>query len=243
MRKKSNIRNYIFAIIGVILIFTCSCKKDNDENIKPIETDSVTDVEGNVYKTVKIGNQWWMAENLKTTRYNDSTHIPLVMDSTTWFNLHTPGYCWYNNNETAYKDTYGALYNWFTVNTGKLAPIGWHIPTDDEWTILINYLGGKDVAGGKMKETGTVHWESPNKDATNESGFTALPGGERGNISWPDSRFEFAGIRYGGNWWTATEKATAGGICLLSYYTPYAGTSDYFKVDGLSVRCVRDSIP
>jgi len=239
MKKKTNIIIFPLAIMGVLIILTIKCKKEDDE--KPIETGTVTDIEGNFYKTVKIGSQWWMAENLKTTRYNDSTTIPLVTDSATWFNLNTPGYCWYNNDSSVYKDTYGALYNWYTVNTGKLAPIGWHIPTNDEWTILINYLGGKDVAGGKMKETGTVHWESPNIEATNESGFTALPGGDRENVIGWDSGFEFAGIRVIGTWWTATEYVTT---CAwtrhLFSYGPYVGEWDNFKVAGMSVRCVRD---
>ena len=117
---------------------------------------TVTDIDGNVYHTVTIGTQTWMVENLKTTKYNDGTAIPLVTDSTAWLNLTTPGYCWYNNDAATYKNTYGALYNWFTVNTSKLAPSGWHVPTDAEWTTLITYLGGETVAGGQMKSTGTI---------------------------------------------------------------------------------------
>lgn len=130
---------YPLVIIGLLLMITSSCKKKEDSI--PLEMGTVTDVEGNVYKTVKIGNQWWMAENLKTTRYSDGTKIPHVPDSLMWINLTTPAYCCYHNDAITYKNTYGALYNWFTINTGKLAPKGWHIPTDVEWTALINNLG------------------------------------------------------------------------------------------------------
>ena len=138
----------------------------------------IADADGNTYKIIKIGDQVWTAENLRTTRYNDGTEIPLVTDYTAWTNLTTPSYAW-TNNDIGNKSVYGALYNWFVVKTCKLCPSGWHVPTDAEWTILENHLGGISVAGGKMKETGTEHWFAPNTDATNESGFTALPGGWR----------------------------------------------------------------
>lgn len=139
----------------------------------------VKDIHGNSYKTVKIGTQVWMAEDLKTTKYKDGNQIPLVTSNTEWANLTTPGYCWYNNDQGTYGNTYGALYNWYAVNTGKLCPAGWHIPTNEEWTTLTTFLGGENVAGGKMKETGTSHWNIPNTGATNVSGFSALPGGLR----------------------------------------------------------------
>ena len=111
-------------------------------------TPNVVDIDGNVYHTVTIGTQVWMVENLKTTRYNDGTAIPLVTDGTAWAALTTPGYCWYNNDSATYKNTYGALYNWYAVNTGKLAPTGWHVPTDSEWTVLTTYLGGESLQAG-----------------------------------------------------------------------------------------------
>ena len=170
-------------------------------------SSTVTDIDGNVYHTVTIGTQVWMVENLKTTKYNDGTAIPLVTDVTSWSNLTTPGYCWYNNDATAYKTTYGALYNWFTVNTGKLAPTGWHVPTDGEWTTLTSYLGGENVAGGKMKSTGTIEdgtglWHDPNIGATNESGFSGVPACGRNC----DGRF--ANIGKDGIWWNASEYGT-----------------------------------
>lgn len=195
---------------------------------------TVTDIDGNVYNTVTIGTQVWMAENLKTTKYNDGTSIPNVTDNTAWKNLATPGYCWYNNLAT-YKDTYGALYNWFAVNTGKLAPTGWHVATDAEWTTLTTFLGGESVAGGKLKETGTTHWQI-NTGATNSSGFTALPGGIRysGGL--------FVGVGYNGNWWSSTDYG-AGDYAWIRYLyndSAYVMRGYFYKLDGYSVRCVRD---
>ncbi len=160
--------------MGLVLILTNSCKKDEEP------TDKITDKDGNVYTYVTIGTQVWMVENLKTTKYNDGTDIPLVTDNTAWSNLSTSGYCWYNNDASTYKTPYGAMYNWFAVATGKLCPTGWHVATDNDFSVLANYLGGLSVAGDKLKEAGTAHWLSPNTGATNESGFTALPGGYRG---------------------------------------------------------------
>src|SRR5450759_4787246 len=120
-----------------------------------LQAQTVKDIDGNVYKTVTIGKQVWMVENLKTTKYNDGITIPLVIDNTAWTDLITPKYSWFNN-DIANKEVYGALYNWYTVNTNKLCPKGWHIPTDEEWTTLTTYLGGEGVAGGKLKETGTT---------------------------------------------------------------------------------------
>jgi uncharacterized protein (TIGR02145 family) len=187
---------------------------------------TISDIEGNVYHIVTIGTQVWMAENLKTTRYSNGTSIPLVTDNSAWGNLTTPGYCWYNNDEATYKNTYGALYNWYTINTGNLCPTGWHVPTDAEWTTLTTYLGGESVAGGKLKETGTAHWTSPNIGATNESGFTALPGGDR----IYDGTFYTIGS-YG--WWWSEGDARR-----LRDGNVFRSNSD--KRDGFSVRCLRD---
>jgi uncharacterized protein (TIGR02145 family) len=179
-----------------------------------------------------------MVENLKTTRYNDGTAIPLVADTTVWGTyLASPGYCWYNNDPATYKNLYGALYNWYTVNTGKLAPTGWHVPTDSEWTVLYAYLYGKSVAGGYLKESGTVHWASPNTGASNETGFSALPGGFRygGNGS-------FYGIDTIGSWWSAT--SFVANSESWSYYLHY-NTEDISRNyegigDGYSVRCIKN---
>ncbi|HOG37272.1 MAG TPA: FISUMP domain-containing protein, partial [Paludibacteraceae bacterium] len=199
-----------------------------------ITSGSMTDIDGNTYKTVTIGTQTWMAENLKVTKYNNGTNIPNVTDATAWSSLTTGAYCNYNNDRSNVA-TYGRLYNWYAVNTGKLAPTGWHVPTDAEWATLTTYLGGGSVAGGKLKETGTTHWASPNTGATNETGFTALPGGNR------DYHGAFYGIGYYGSWWSASERGTyTAWYRNMLYFDSNVGRSNYDKEVGFSVRCVRD---
>jgi len=191
--------------------------------------------DGETYKAVKIGNQIWMAENLKTTKYKDGTTIPLVTNNSTWSRLTTPAYCWYKNDAAAYKNIYGALYNWYTVNTGKLCPTGWHVPTDAEWTTLINYLGGEYKAGVKLRETGTTHWKARNTGVTNETGFTALPGGYR------KANGRSMNISYYGYWWSATESnATFAWRRNMYYYYSHVHRNPSDKELGFSVRCVRD---
>jgi uncharacterized protein (TIGR02145 family) len=201
---------------------------------------TVSDIDGNVYHTVTIGTQVWMVENLKTTRYNDGIAIPWVKDAAAWYSLTTPGYCWYNNAFAIYKNTYGALYNWYAIKTGKLAPAGWHVSTDAEWTTLTEYLGGNSVAGGKLKSSGTIEastgwWSSPNTGATNESGFTAVPGGSR----YPDGAFFDLGSN--GIWWSSSEA-----IANNAWHWGLTNNStDVFRINndkncGNSVRCVRD---
>jgi uncharacterized protein (TIGR02145 family) len=203
---------------------------------KPIwgKCNEAMDIDGNAYHSITIGTQTWMVENLKTTKYNDGTAIPVVTDNDAWASLTTPGYCWYNNDSVTYKDTYGALYNWYTVNTGKLAPKGWHVATDDEWATLTTYVGGESVAGGKLKEAGTTHWSSPNTGATNEIGFSALPGGYRGNGI-------FTKVGSYGGWWSLNAiDPTNPYFRGMSYNIAYVGRS-YFNMNyGFSVRCVRD---
>ncbi len=195
---------------------------------------TVSDVEGNIYYITTIGTQTWMKENLKTTKYNNGTAIPLVTVGFRWYSLTTPGYCWYNN-DTANKATYGALYNWFTVKSGRLCPSGWHVPSDAEWTSLTMYLGGDSVAVCRLKEIGLIHWQSPNSGANNESGFTALPGGCR------DYDGSFYDIGNYGYWWSSTEFITGG---AWSRYMGYDGSGGYrygrFEQDGFSVRCIKD---
>ncbi len=197
----------------------------------------ITDIEGNVYNTIEIGNQTWMAENLKTATYNDGTTIPLITNDNQWINLTTPGYCWYNNDAGTNKNTYGAIYNFYTINTGKLCPSGWHVPTDGEWTILSDYLGGDSIAGGKLKEAGTTHWTYPNTGATNESNFWALPGGVR--VAWDGlfyARYEFAG------WWTASEMSSNHAYGRFLNYDEVAVSKNEWvsKAYGYSVRCIKD---
>jgi uncharacterized protein (TIGR02145 family) len=203
-------------------------------SVKP--STLVTDIDGNNYIAIDIGSQLWMAENLKTTKYNDGTAIPLITDGAAWMNLSSPGYCWMDNDEATYKNTYGALYNWYTVNTGKLCPTGWHVPTDAEWTTLTDYLGGESVAGGKLKEYGTTHWVNPNTGATNETGFTALPGGNRTDDY---GYFNFPGGS--GDWWSTVEYSTwvARSRRMTAYYNFVDSTPEPKKY-GHSVRCIKD---
>jgi uncharacterized protein (TIGR02145 family) len=177
----------------------------------------------------------WLKGNLKVTKLNDGTAIPLVIDNIEWRDLSTPGYCWFENNPATYKDLYGGYYNWFTVNTGKLCPAGWHVPTDAEWTILNDFLGGQYAAGGKMKETGTAHWMSPNTDATNDSGFTALPGGLRGYDGGFDYNEMFA------FWWSSTESASEyAWYRTIQHDWGNLNRAAPDKTCGLNVRCVKN---
>ena len=200
---------------------------------------TVSDIDGNVYKTIQIGTQTWMAENLKTTKFNDATSVPNVTDLNAWNDLESPGYCWCLNDASTYKAVYGALYNWYAVNTGKLCPSGWHAPSYDEWNTLVTYLGGVDVAGGKLKETGTSHWNSPNEGATNESGFTALPGSTR------DYSADFAyGDQIGiyGSWWSSTVADPSHRYVLgMNNFQASAYISGAYYVSGYSVRCLKDN--
>lgn len=225
----------LFCFVLLLLLLDCT-KKDETPIDNIPKTVTVADFEGNIYKTVTIGTQVWMEENLKTTKYNDGTSIQFVTDNTVWAALKTPAYCWYDNNGGNYKDIYGAIYNWYAVNTGKLCPYGWHVPSDDEWTTLITFLGGESVAGNKLKETGTVHWNSPNNGATNMSGFTALPGGVRSNFG---GTFYFLG--QAGDWWSSTLQITS-----QAWHRSLAGSTSSISRDGLylsfgvSVRCIKD---
>jgi uncharacterized protein (TIGR02145 family)/uncharacterized repeat protein (TIGR02059 family) len=213
-----------------------NCGGTTNGNQMDFVTDPITltDIEGNIYNVIRIGTQIWMSENLKTTLYKDRIAITNVTDGSQWLDLTTEAYCWYSNDATSYKDTYGALYNWYAVNTSNLCPSGWHVPNQADWTILANYLGGVSVAGGKLKEVGLLHWISPIPGATNESGFTGLPGGYRFIGGG------FIGIGQGGYWWSSTDRTTgAYGLNLSSSYNSL-NSYDYQKFMGFSVRCVKD---
>ncbi|MFT3753405.1 MAG: FISUMP domain-containing protein [Paludibacter sp.] len=205
-------------------------------SFKTLLTDpiTVTDIDGNVYHTVIIGSQTWMVENLKTTKYNDGTSIPLVTDSYQWTTIATPGYCWTNNDITN-KDVYGAMYNFYTVNTGKLAPAGWHVPTESDWITLMSNLGGILVSGGELKESGMVHWVYANLGATNGSGFTALPGGYRSPTTGAFNNFQSRAVFWGG-----TEANGLGGRFIIEDTSTKIDYGYYSKSFGFSVRCIKD---
>jgi len=211
MGKKSNILVSLLVQLIFLSILTCGCCKVDDSPTY----GSMTDQDGNIYKTVAIGKQVWMAENLKTTRYSDGTLIPLVEATTEWQALDPTdkAYCWYDNNIDN-KDTYGALYTWAAAMNGALSsfyepsdvqgvcPTGWHIPSVAEWRTLTNYLGGESVAGSMLKESGTSHWVYPNEGAANSTGFSALPGGARSKLGG------FRSLGYIGIWWTSLETSS-----------------------------------
>jgi len=207
---------------------------------------TVTDYDGNIYQTVLIGDQCWMMENLKVTHYRNGDPIPNVTDNAAWEGLTTGAYCAYNNDPLNVA-TYGRLYNWYAVDDSRnIAPEGWHVPSDAELKQLEMYLGmsqaeadaiglrGTDE-GGKLKEAGTTHWIAPNTGATNESGFTALPGGLR---SYDGTFYSMGYLAY---FWSSTEgSSNYAWSRYLSCYSSQVYRYDYSKPYGFSVRCVRD---
>lgn len=237
----------VLIILMIPVISSCKKEADNEQqpkDIKAIFNPNVTygtmiDQDNNEYKTVTIGTQTWMAENLRTTKYNDGTNIPHVIAQYDWKIVTTGAYCNLFNKESAeIIDLYGRYYNWYAVNTGKLAPNGWHVPTDAEWTILIDYLGGQYIAGGKLKETTTKHWQDSNYEVTNESGFTALPGGLRDVAI---GQYEFGGHTATCLCWSATENDTISSWGRLITTSSVIVERKYFnKSMGLTVRLVKD---
>lgn len=197
------------------------------------------DGDNNNYPIVEIGSQIWMAQNLKTTKYFNGDIIPNISDNTAWGQQITGAYCWMNNNAILYKDKYGAIYNWYCVSDNRnLCPTGWHVPSDIEWGVLLTYLGGESIAGGKLKETGTIHWPSSDFVATNESCFTALPSGDRTCFG------DYADDNSIGPLWSSsicTEGYNEGlAICLwLRAYGNDAVFANENKTVGISVRCLK----
>lgn len=192
-------------------------------------TQTVTDVDGNKYTTVTIGTQIWFQQNLKTTKFNDGSLIPFVANNKEWAELQNPSYCYTNNME------YGALYNWFAASSEKICPKGWHVPSESEWSVLVATIGG-ELMGGELKEKDTIHWEAPNLDATNSTGFTALPAGYRAG----DGAF------YNQNthafFWSTTK-------CLnntawyrsLGYKDIIIGSTPHLQQNGMSIRCIKNN--
>jgi len=231
-------KQQLFYFLAILVLF--SCNDNQQKSQKTSSNDPVKDIDGNVYKTVKIGNQWWMAENLKVTHYRNGDEIPNHSDEDEW-DSRTGAYCNYQN-DPANGEIYGKLYNWFAVTDSRnIAPEGWHVPTDVEWQEMVDYLGGDTLAGGKLKSTGTIEggdglWIKSNEGATNESGFSALPGGYRYSHGFYDS---MGSTPY---FWTSTE--SAGGTAWHRYLY-YGNTTVYrfngaWRQTGLSVRCLKD---
>jgi uncharacterized protein (TIGR02145 family) len=219
----------IFLLIFGVLISLISCKKES--NLKCIDAD------GNNYKMVRIGNQIWMAENLKTTHYNNGDEIattPLNYD----YELEIePKYQWPSEGDEINVPIYGRLYTWFVaIDERNVCPPGWHLPSQQEWEILVNYLGGYAIAGGKMKEKGTLHWTDPNTGANNSSGFKALPGGNRIQYGM------FNVIGKSSSYWSSTEWDN---VNIFFIYLSNESTESYLANNdrkfGFNIRCIKDN--
>lgn len=197
----------------------------------PQQQSQVVDYENNHYKTIQIGNQVWMTENLRVTRYNDGTVIQSITDYNAWNQSTAGAYCYYANN-TGYANTYGVLYNAYAIaDARKLAPVGWHIPTLAEWNQLINHLGGGSDAANKMRIVSPSYWQA-NSLNTNSSGFSALPAGTRNSTT-------FSSLTNYAYFWTSTSNTSLSNeYVAMDYQYLYTGT--LYKNNGMSVRCVKD---
>lgn len=239
------------AFCGIIFILTClmiKCENPSASKESEFESGTVTDIDGNVYPTVRIGEQWWMALNLKVTRYRNGEAIPNVTDADEWGNLTTGAYCNYDNDES-YVNKFGRLYNWYAVDDDRgIAPVDWHVPTDEEWKQLEMVLGMSrsdadatgfmrgSYEGDQLKEAGTHYWDTPENNATNETCFTALPGGCR---KIPGNYWQMG---YEANFWTSTADSNYTWYRSLLHNSSRISRYGYrvSKKDGYSVRCVKD---
>jgi uncharacterized protein (TIGR02145 family) len=226
------IANQLIMMLIAMAIVSCISEEVVVKETPPVDED------GNVYDTIRLGTQVWMSQNLKTSKYNDGTVIPSGLDNDTWKETTEGAFSTYNN--TTRDSIYGKLYNWYAVNSGKLCPLGWHIPTKAEFETLINFLGGVDEAGGKMKSTGNSNdetglWSSPNTGATNTSSFSGEPGGFKviaGSI------FNVGTMGY---WWSSTEEsATQATSYFLKHNSAESNTELNLKNNGFNCRCVKD---
>jgi uncharacterized protein (TIGR02145 family) len=227
---------FFLSLLLSLLVFSCDKSKDDDNNPDIPQAGTVKDVDNNTYNTIKIGTQWWMAENLKTTKYRNNTTITYPGNNgTNWSNNTTGAYAWYNDNP-ANKNSYGALYNWHAVkNSAGLCPTGWKVPAEKDWETLINHLGGNSVAGGKLKSQGTSYWENPNVAATNASGFNAKATGRR----YFDGSYN--NLKFFGHWWTSTEQFNATAKSMSLYHNDSeAKIIPEQKTIGFSVRCIKE---
>ncbi len=226
--------------IGILSMLMTGSGKDESANehclIVQALDSTVTDYDGNVYHTVRIGRQVWMVENLRVTHYRDGTPIPNVFYDDRWPHATDGAYCMVDNDSTEYKDTYGVLYNFYAVsNTRNLCPKGWHVPSESECMTLIDYLGGTGVAGSKIKDNSSNLWRAKDTYATNQSGFSGLPAGGRG-------RFGSAGeVGYYATWWSSTsyDSAYAWHWGLYPHKNSIRSNPGH-KASGFSVRCVKD---
>jgi uncharacterized protein (TIGR02145 family) len=221
--------SYVILIQGIILFLLSGCEKGEDS------PDPVSDIDGNIYQTVAIGNQVWMAENLRTTKLNDGTEIKMISKNQEWHYTTAPAFSWYNNDSSLFKVPFGALYNAYVAENNKICPEGWHVPTIDEWKLLSESLGDSLLAGGKLKSEGTTQWHSPNTGADNSSVFTALPSGMR--------YFEgtFSSLSYFTAYWSSSKADTSSmnymSLSYLDSKTTFGAKSNKY---GFSIRCIRN---
>ncbi len=207
------------------------------------QIDSIIDIDGNKYKTIGIGTQIWMQENLRVTHFNDGSKITLLSESKDWYlnyDLNTPGYCWYDNDSDNNNSLYGALYNFYSIETGLLCPTGWHVSSQSEWEILIDYLGGKEIAGGKIKDYFGNYWTSPNRCVENNGYFIGLPGGYR---HFYNGTYYAKGLV--GCWWAnrISKEDDSKALQISVNNSDINITETYVhKNGGASVRCVKDLI-
>jgi len=232
-------RLYELSFIAIMSIIV-SCEQEPAPPVDKTKieySDPLIDIDGNSYKTVVIDTLIWMAENLKVTKFNDGVPLASISDSHQWQNTKLPAYCWYNNDSINNKPVFGALYNYTAVQTGMLCPIGWHIPSLEEWNTLIDYAGGYKIAGGKLKQKGTELWVEPNIDATDEFGFNAIPGGMRGFLY--DAKY--VSIADGAYWWCFEEENTFSAYSKeIGSYSAVVDNLSLLKRYGLSVRCIKN---
>jgi uncharacterized protein (TIGR02145 family) len=220
-------RNRIF-MLSAVLIFRLG--------FTITHAQTVSDIQGNIYKTVTIGNQTWMAENLKTTKYRNGELIKTTSPDTKDIRSEiAPQYQWAYEGKDGNADDYGRLYTWYTVTDSRgVCPLGWHVPTDADWSTLITFLGGEVVAYSKLKESGQIHWNKYDT-GTNETGFTALPGGLR------NSKGSFDDIGNTCNFWSTTENGTSDAwYRLMDYNLNTVHRFLFLKRNGFSVRCVKN---
>ena len=243
-------RHLLCILLAAVLLHTSGCKKENIEVNKSIYNEVISkksntskvlkygkmsDIDGNIYKTIQIGNQVWMAENLRVTKYRNGESILHITNNDEWVHTSYGAWCYYENLQSN-EPAYGKLYNWNAVIDPRgIAPKGWHIPTPQEVTTLIEYLGGTSIAGGKMKETGATYWAESNPNVTNSSGFSGRPGGYRHYTGI------FSDINTNGWFWTNNGVNTYSADVFRLYFANLECTiSDWYKVQGLSIRCIKD---
>ena len=219
---------------GEAFIDDCGQCTGGTTGLEPNNTGcTVSDIDGNIYEAILIGDQLWMKENLKTTHYSDGDMIPRVYSGSEWTSLTTGAYAVYGDVEK-----YGKLYNWYAVNDSRgLCPEEWHAPSDDEWQILVDYLGGENIAGGKLKDT--QHWDSPNTGANNESGFSALPGGMRAGHYLDEGIY--IRLNQSAYFWSTKGVISSSAVYQRLYYNSERIDSESNKkAQGSSVRCLKD---